>query len=452
MAVAILLKIERHRQFANETLDHMVEKASPRQLDRRLIYELVYGVLRYRETLDWRLNLVADRPMARLPLQVAMILRLGAYQILYLDRIPPSASVNESVNLSRSIRGRDWTGFVNGILRNLLRQSTPPWPNPSDNLVLYLSIRYSCPTWMVERWLSTFGPGKTESLCQATLNVPPITLRTNTIRCTREQLVTRLNDEGYEVQNTLVSPVGVVLQKCGKLSDLQALQDGWCYIEDEAAQLIPLLLDVKPDNRVLDVCAAPGGKTTQLSALMQNQGTVIALDQNPYRLRTLTANCHRLGVTNVSSFVADASRVLLHDDTTHPLNSALGLGFDGILCDVPCSGLGVLRRHPEGKWAKEPELMTRAKAKQLEILDHVCPLLRPGGVLVYSACSTEPEETYQVLATFCRQHPEFHRESVGPWIPPTGQPLIDQEGHLFTAGNPFDMDGFFAARLRKGNS
>ena len=452
VALAILQKIEHQRQFADEALDQLIEKASPSKLDRGLIFELVYGVLRYRETLDWRLNLVANRSMARLPIPVVMTLRLGAYQILYLDRIPPSAAVNESVNLSRSIRGRDWTGFVNGVLRNLLRQTTPPWPDPSGHLLRYLSIRYSCPQWLVERWLSFFGPAKTEWLCEATLKIPPITLRTNTLRCTREELATRLRGEGYEVRETLVSPVGLVLQKCGKLSDVKALQDGWCYIEDEAAQLVPLLLDVSPEQHILDVCAAPGGKTTHVAARMQNQGTIVALDQNPHRLCFLSSNCQRLGVTNVSRFLADASQELLRADNGSPFVSAMTQGFDGILCDAPCSGLGVLRRNPEGKWAKDKDVMTRAQARQLKILNQVGPLLRPGGVLVYSACSTEPEETYQVLATFCRQHPEFRHESVGPCIPPAGQSLIDQEGNLFTAFNPFDMDGFFAARLRKVGS
>lgn len=448
-ALAILQRIERHRQFADEALDQLIEKASPHPPDRRLIFELVYGVLRYRETLDWRLHLVADRPLSRVPLPVVMTLRLGAYQLLYLDRVPQSAAVNESVNLSRSIHGRDWTGFVNGVLRNLIRHPTPPWPDAAESLVLYLSIRYSCPQWMVQRWLSFFGPGRTELLCQNTLNIPPITLRTNTLRCSREELASRLRSDGYEVGETLVSPLGLVLRKCGKLSEVKALQDGWCYIEDEAAQLVPILLDVKPDHRVLDVCAAPGGKTTHLAAVMRNQGTLVALDRNPLRLRTLRSNCKRLGASNVSCFVADASQDLLRRVDSDSEFSTLSQGFDGILCDAPCSGFGVLRRHPEGKWAKEAEIVSRSQARQLALLDQVCQLLRPGGVLVYSACSTEPEETYQVLATFCRRHPEFRHESVGPWVPQAGQSLIDQEGNLFTAYNSFDMDGFFASRLRK---
>ena len=449
VALAILQKIERHRQFADEALDHLIEKASPNKSDRGLIFELVYGVLRYRETLDWRLNLVADRPMARVPVVVAMTLRLGGYQILYLDRIPTSAAVNESVNLARNIRGRDWTGFVNGILRNLARQPTPPWPDPSDNLVASLSVRYSCPSWMVERWLSSFGPSKTEDLCQATLRIPPMTLRTNTLKCTRQELLLRLRQEGYEVQETLISSIGLVLEKCGKVSDIRPLKEGWCYVEDEAAQLVPLILDAKPDHRVLDACAAPGGKTTCLAALMQNRGMIVALDRSPERLRFFTSNCKRLGTVNISSFVADSGEDSFQLAKQFPSLSVLRQGFDRILVDAPCSGLGVLRRHPEGKWAKEPELIHQAQAHQLRILDRMCELLRPGGVLVYSACSTEPEETYQVLSKFCHEHPEFLRESVEPWIPSSGRSLIDQEGNLFTPFNSFDMDGFFATRLKK---
>lgn len=457
-ALTILLKVHRQQPFADDVVDAILETAKIRELDRGLTFELVYGVLRHRETLDWRLNQFADRPMSRLPLTVAMIFRLGAYQLLYLDKIPPSAAVNESVKLAKTVGGRNWSGMMNAILRNIMRHPAPPWPDPSEDPVLAFSIRYSCPSWIVKRWLSAWGTHRTQTLCEATLQIPPLTLRTNTIHCSRDRLLSRLQSDGYEAQKTTVSSLGLILEKCGKLSDLGPLKDGWCYIEDEAAQLIPLLLDIKPDHQVLDVCAAPGGKTTHVSQLMGNQGQIIAVDRDPQRLNLLTSNYQRLGLTNITTLCADMGKDISTTSlatTTNTQHSSLAAtfrqGFDRILLDVPCSGLGVLRRHPEGKWVKGADLIDQIRILQGKILEHVSALLRPDGVLVYSACSTEKEETSHVVETFLDRHQEFYQDSIKPWLPQTAQTLIDESGNLMTSFNTVSMDGFFATRLIKGN-
>ena len=455
LALTILLKIHRQHVRADELIEDFLGDSQINKLDRGFIFELVYGVLRHRETLDWRLNVISDRPMSRLPLTIAMIFRLGAYQLLYLDKIPSSAAVNESVKLSKTVGGRNWSGVMNAVLRNLLSQPTPPWPDPQQDPIGALSIPYSCPSWLVQRWLDTWGFTRTEQLCQATLRIPPVTLRTNTVRCTRSDLLHRLRTEGYDCRETLVSPVGIVLEKCGNLSDLAPLQEGWCYIEDEAAQLIPLILDVKSHHEVLDVCAAPGGKTTHIAQLMQNQGCIVALDRNSQRLGVLATNYQRLGLTNISSHCADiTSDELDFSPTTTQAQSehktiSSRQSFDRILVDAPCSGLGILRRHPEGKWMKEADLIDQSQLLQREILESASQLLRPGGVLVYSACSTEPEETSHVISEFLDHHQEFHQESVRPWLPDLAQSLIYQERYLLTSFNSFSMDGFFAARLLK---
>jgi len=457
-ALTILLNIHRQQPFADDVVDSILESAKIRELDRGLIFELVYGVLRHRETLDWRLNQFADRPMSRLPLTVSMIFRLGAYQLLYLDKIPPSAAVNESVKLAKTIGGRNWSGMMNAVLRNIMRHPAPPWPDAEEDPVSAFSIRYSCPSWLVQRWLSDWGSQNVQALCKATLEIPPLTLRTNTISCSRDTLLNRLRSEGYEAQKTTISPHGLLLEKCGKLNDLGPLKDGWCYIEDEAAQLIPLLLDVKPDHHVLDVCAAPGGKTTHISQLMGNQGQIIAVDQDPQRLNLLTSNYQRLGLTNITPVCADMGKTipttsLVSSTKTQQrsLSTTFRQGFDRILLDVPCSGLGVLRRHPEGKWLKGPDLIEQIKILQGKILAHVSELLRPGGVLVYSACSTEREETRHILEMFLDQHQDFYQDSVKPWLPQAAQTLIDESASLMTSFNSVSMDGFFAARLIKKN-
>jgi len=455
IAAATLQAIERTRTFSDDVFDHITKDLVVSDRDRHLAFELVYGVLRHYLTLDWRLDQVSRKPMVRLPLTVATTLRVAAYQLLYLDRIPASAAVNEAVQLIRKQPGHNWSGFVNAVLRNLLRQPVPPMPDPAVDPTTALSIRYACPPWLVARWLQFFGFTHAEHLCQQSLGIPPLTVRTNSLRCSRSALLARFQSEGIVGQETAVSPVGLTLDKCGNPGELAALKDGWCYVEDEAAQLIPLLLDPQPGERVLDACAAPGGKTTHLAQLMKNQGTIVALDRHRGRLDRLVSNCARLGISIVQPFQYDLSENSgagqgNRSSTAHPALPALpAQPFDRILVDAPCSALGILRRHPEGKLLKGLSTIQQARTFQRQILDQICDLLRPGGILVYSACSIEPEETTEILSGFCQQHPEFHQEPVTPWVPATGQSLITDHGHLCTAFQAFNMDGFFACRLKK---
>lgn len=446
VALEALVAIERQSLPADETLDLSARRAGLDARDRGLAVELVYGVLRRRSTLDWRLDHVADRPMQRLPLIVATALRLGAYQLLYLDRIPPSAAVSESVALVKSPNrggGRRWDGFTNAVLRSLLREPAPAWPDPAQDPATALAVRYACPDWLTRRWVDHFGPGQAEALCQMTVAVPPLTLRVNALRVTREALLADLHHGGLGAAVTQVSPVGVTLEKCGSVSDLPSFRQGLFYVEDEAAQLVPFILDPRPGERVLDACAAPGGKATHLASLMQNQGEIVALDRSADRLQLLTENCRRLGVSIVNPQVAD---VLDHGVIG---KLAADRPFDRILLDAPCSSLGVLRRHPEGKWQKTSAALLTHQERQERLLAGVSRLLRPGGSLVYSTCSTEGEENEDVINHFLRQHAEFRREPVAAGLPPAARDLTNQEGDFSTRFNPFSMDGFFAARLRR---
>ena len=442
LALQTLMAVERQNCFADDAFAKFSAHANLPPEDQALAFELVYGVLRHRATLDWQLNAVATRPLHRLPAVVAAILRLGAYQMRYLDRIPVSAAVNESVKLAKGVKGRDWSGVVNGILRNLDRAKIE-WPDMAHDPVNGLSVTYSCPNWLTQRWIDRWGLETAEAMCRHTLTIPPLTLRTNTLRCSREQLEARLEEEGYKVSRTSVSPQGLILEKCGSLQALPVLQEGWCYVEDEAAQLVPLLLDVKPGQRVLDACAAPGGKCSHIAALMQNQGEIVATDPEPRRLKRLASNLDTLGITCVKTV-----------EISHEADRATSWfsgqeGFDRILVDAPCSGLGVLRRHPEAKWQKTASQLDRHGERQSGILERVAPYLRPGGVLVYSACSTEPEETTQVVSRFCQDHPEFCREPSARWLPPHAHSLTNSDGDFLTSGFRYNMDGFFAARLRR---
>lgn len=445
LALQTLVAVERQHCFAEQAFARLAAHANLTPEDQALAFELVYGVLRHRATLDWQLNAVASRPVHRLPAVVAAILRLGAYQMRYLDRIPVSAAVNESVKLAKGVKGRDWSGVVNGILRNVNRTEIE-WPDRAQDPMNGLSVTYSCPTWLTRRWIDRWGIETAEAMCRHTVTIPPLTLRTNTLRCSREQLETRLGAEGYTVSRTPVSPQGLILEKCGSLQALPVLQEGWCYVEDEAAQLVPLLLDVQPRQRVLDACAAPGGKCSHLAALMRNQGEIVATDPEPRRLKRLQANLDTLGVTCVET-VKIADKATFTSPTFHDTWGRTG--FDRILVDAPCSSLGVLRRHPEAKWQKTSSQLDRHAERQSDILEQVAPYLRPGGILVYSACSTEPEETTQIVSRFCQDHPEFCHESSARWLPPHAHSLTNPDGDFLTFGFRDNMDGFFAARLRR---
>ncbi|HWG97162.1 MAG TPA: 16S rRNA (cytosine(967)-C(5))-methyltransferase RsmB [Nitrospira sp.] len=453
VALSILLLSRRTDDAVDELIEQQTTSVSQLR-DRSLVMELVYGVLRRQETIDWRLDAVLSKPLHRLPVVVQVLLRLGAYQLLFLDRIPASAAVNETVRLTKSYvkqLRRDWSGLVNGVLRNLIRVPTPSFPDPAVYPARSLSVRYGIPEWLTERWLDRMGLEQAESACRAGGTIPSVTLRVNSNRLTREEFLQRLRQAGVTTYPTVVSSVGVVLEKSQDVTSLPGFQTGDFYVEDEAAQLIPPILDPQPGETVLDACAAPGGKTTHLAELMGDRGTIYAVDRRAPRLDLLQQNCRRLGIENILPIVGDVrkpsewSRVVARG-----LNLREGsLLFDRILVDAPCSGIGVLRRHPEAKWRKDSSAFARHQKLQAEILTSVAPSLRPGGVLVYSTCSTETEETEGVVRRFCETYPGWMRESVAPWLPTTALPFVTIYGALSTMGNECGMDGFYAARLRK---
>jgi 16S rRNA (cytosine967-C5)-methyltransferase len=405
--------------------------------------------LRRLATIDWRLEPVLDKPLLRLPVAVQMTLRLGTYQLLFLDRIPQSAAVNESVNLARAFAGtvgRDWSGLVNAVLRGLLRHPPHPWPSMDHDAAQALTVRYSVPGWLSRRWVERLGLASAEVACKEVSATPPLTLRVNRLITTREALLERFGQAGIAAKPTNVSPFGIQIEEGGTVPSLPGFHEGAFYVEDEAAQLIPPLLDPQPGDIALDACAAPGGKSTHLADLMQNKGTIYAVDRKGARLDLLRSNCQRLGVQNVVPIIGDIREPR---EWVSMIERAGEPSVDRILVDAPCSGLGVLRRHPEAKWRKDQQALPRHQALQCQILEAVAPCLRPGGVLVYSTCSTEPEENEDVIGRFCRAHAEFQRESVHPWLPTAAQRFVTEQGALSTMPNCFSMDGFYAARLRK---
>jgi 16S rRNA (cytosine967-C5)-methyltransferase len=435
-AAELLLRADASEAFAPVLLAELPPTLSPE--DRGLVHELFYGVLRHRSALDWRLAACSTRRWGTMAPAVQTILRLGAYQLLFLDRIPPHAAVHETVALAKVMAQEADVGFTNAVLRALERRKGElVVPSLLDRPVDHLTAEFSHPVWLVRRWLKRFGLQRTLALCRANNVIPPTALRVNTLRITRERLIDVLAKEGLVVEPCAVSPQGLLLAS-GAPAASRAFSQGWYYVQDEAAQLVGLAVAPRPGDRILDACAAPGGKAIHLAELMGDRGEIVAVDASEERLRLIGENCRRLGVASVRPVVADLTRS----------DVAASLGrFDRILVDAPCTALGVLRRHPEAKWHKTESLIGRLVATQRAILDAVAPLLKPGGVLVYATCSTEREENEERVEAFLRSHAGWATNDLRGVLPPVAAPLITAQGYLSTVGNAFNMDHFFAARL-----
>ncbi|MEJ2313558.1 MAG: 16S rRNA (cytosine(967)-C(5))-methyltransferase RsmB [Nitrospirota bacterium] len=400
--------------------------------DRSFLMESAYGVVRHRDSLDWALDRFLRRPSA-IRGRTRNNLRLGAYQILHM-RVPDWAAVNEAVELEAR-----HPSLVNAVLRNVIRKKqtingeleamralAESEAAAAAERVLAIATLTSHPRWLVRRWLKRFGAPGALALCDANNRIPPLTIRTNTLRTTRENLLEDLRNAGLSLQPTELSPEGLRHAGTLPIEDIREFLDR-AYVQDEAAQLVSHLLGPKPGERVLDACAAPGGKTTHMAQLMKNRGKIVAVDISEKRLDTLRSNASALGISIIETVQGDMT--------------ALGnIGpFDRVLVDAPCSSLGVIRRNPDVKYRHRAGDLRKFGAKQLAIFDAASGCLKPGGTLVYCTCSTEPEEGEHVVGQFLKTSPDFINIDDVPF----------GEEFMRTYPHRHDMDGFFGARLKR---
>jgi 16S rRNA (cytosine967-C5)-methyltransferase len=438
-AFDILLRIEKERSFADILIDHELAKGVIQGADRGLLTELVYGVLRRQGTLDHIMGQFSKQRPEKLELFVRLLLRLGLYQSFFLDRIPVSAAVNETVKLAKELSPRA-AGFVNAVLRNADRgRDGITYPDPATAPVDYLAARYSHPSWLAARWCEQLGFETAEALAAAMAEPPPFTIRANRLRVTREELMERLGREGVSSTPTSWSPDGLRLNQSGAISRLPSFRDGLFTVQDESSQLAPLFLDPQPGERILDACAAPGGKSTQVAQLIGDSGEIFACDVSHKKLRMIKETCDRLGIRSVRTFTMDA---------TAPSQAIRDVSFQRILVDAPCSGLGVIRRNPEGKWWKSADDVAHLAVTQRAILENLSEYLEPGGTLLYATCSTTLEENERVVDAFLAGHPEFVAEDLRTLFP-SFAPLFTERGFFRSWPHRDGMDGFFAARLKK---
>jgi 16S rRNA (cytosine967-C5)-methyltransferase len=409
-------------------------------LDRAFLTELTYGVLRWRGRLDWIIHHFANIPLEKIEPAMLNTLRLGLYQIFFLTKTPASAAVNESVELAKKIRGKGGGGFVNAILRSAIRQKeTIPYPDERQDPALHVAITQSHPVWLVQRWIKELGVEETVKICVANNRIPALTLRTNTLKIRREDLIEKLTEKGFISAATPFSDDGVLLKKGLPVSELPFLKEGLFVIQDEASQLITHILDPKPGEKVLDACAAPGGKTTHIAQKMENLGEIYAFDLRQEKLKQIEEGCKRQGIKIVRAAIGDAVNNLAVPGE---------IKFDRVLADVPCSGFGTLRRNPDLKWRREKEDLKRLSQLQRSILNNLSGYVSEGGVLVYSTCTVFHEENEDVVEGFLSEHRAFKLDSLVKVLPEKCHVFI-KRGYFKTFPPADELDGFFAARLRK---
>lgn len=407
-------------------------------LDRAFITELSYGTLRWRGRLDWTIQQFSHIPFEKIELGILNTLRLGLYQILFLSKVPVSASVNESVKLAKKIRSEGGASFVNAVLRSVLRKKEAlVYPDGKKEPDLYLSVVQSHPLWLIKRWINEMGVERTKEICLFNNEISPLTLRVNTLKIKREDLIEKFKRKGLNPSPTVYAEEGIVLEEPPPVSELPYHQKGFYVIQEEASQLVTSILDPKPEEIILDACAGPGGKTTHIAQRMGNRGSIYALDLNRGKLNSLINRCHELGIKIVKTIRGDA---------THPPPMVETMRFDRVLADVPCSGFGTLRRNPDLKWKRKEEDIQRLSILQSDILRGLAPLVKEGGILIYSTCTVFNEENEKVIERFLKENPQFHLAPVLNVLPDRCHSLI-QNGYFKTFPPKDKMDGFFVTRM-----
>lgn len=454
-ALAALLEVERSGLSAKEALEAQFRRQAMGDADRALATALTYGVARERRALDEALKPFSRRPLDRLDPVVRAILRLAVYQLRSLDRVPPHAAVHEAVEQAKRHAPRGSEGYVNAVLRSVLRAAGSPGeavdagaapagagatrPSREVDAARRLAATHSFPLWIVERWLSRYGTTETEAMLRAANEAPVVTLRVNRRRATVAQVRESLEREGVEVEPARLFPDDALrARRTRGLARLEAFRRGWIQAQDESSMVAVAALDPRPGQLVLDIAAAPGGKACHIAERMDDRGRVIANDSDPSRAEHIRENARRLGLASIEVATVDARR----------LPERFAGAADRVLADVPCTGLGVLHRRPEARWRKRPDDPRALSGLQYELAAAGAACLRPGGVMVYSTCTTEPEENEQVVARLLAERDDLALDDLRPHLPPSlrGEPSAAR-GWLQLWPHRHGVDGFFIARL-----
>ena len=443
LALTALNNRENIPGFQERTLEGAFD-GNPRldQRDRAFSLHLVQGVLRWQIRIDWIIKQSIRFPFANIELPILNILRLAVYQIFYLDRVPESAAVNEAVKQAGKLPKKNLRGVVNGILRNICRKkSEMVFPDADRDPALYLTITYAYPMWLVKRWIREYGVGEAEKMLRAGNDIPRLFIRTNTLGTTREKLLEILREEGIDCSLDPCCPEGIEITRLnGPLHKLQAFHQGLFQVQSRPAQICSHLLFPESGESVLDVCAGFGGKSTHMAALMKDRGFILGVDTNRERIQGLMHSAGRLGIGTIKPIIADATR---------PLHRLLKRPFQKVLVDAPCSGLGVISRHPDIKLVKTGKDIERLADLQQSLLNRAVEILEPEGKLLYVTCTVSKEENENNVERFLRRNSTMALVDLRKCAPGWALDLVDGNGFFRTLPHIHGMEGFFGALFRK---
>jgi 16S rRNA (cytosine967-C5)-methyltransferase len=434
IALNILYDVEVKGAFADTAVSSSAGDLRLSSVDRRFIQELVFGTTKMRRRLDFVLEQFLERKAEDLTPWIRNVLRMGIYQIDFLQKVPPSAAVNESVKLAKRFGHKGTVALVNAVLRNYLRdKGRVSFPSRETNPVQNIALFYSFPDWMVEEWMILFGEEDTVRLCEEFNRKPHISCRLNSLKTDPDRLEQELEATVVKFKMGRYLDNYITLESRIDLDRFAPLREGLVYIQDESAGLPVKLLDPQPGERLLDLCAAPGGKATHMAELMRDQGLIVAVDLGFGKLKTLSENCRRLEARSVIPCCGDARNF-----SCHPL--------DRVLVDAPCTALGTLGGNPDARWRKQKEDPARLHALQTEILLNAAGLVKRGGVLVYSTCTLTAEENEQVIEEFLVRHPDFRLADASDFVP---SDVVDDRGMIRTLPHVHKIDGAFACRMER---
>ncbi len=443
------------RALAYQTLLHLEQKATHpdrmirallarhsllEERERALLTELVYGVLRWQGRLDWHMDALSRTRPGKIAPGIRVLLRIALYQIFFLDRVPPHAAVNEAVKTAKASFPKHLAGFVNGILREALRREGRwDWPSRESHPAEYLSVTTSHPLWFTRRSLQEVGWEETLAFCRASNEVAPLVVRVNPLCATEEEVLRELGQEGVHGELSLVLKGALRIRGLRQdLTGLKVFRKGWIQAQDEASQMISRLLSPQPGERVLDLCAGFGGKSTHLAQLMANEGEIVAVDDAAWKLESLRENAERQGVRIIAPLARDVLELTPEETGT----------FDRVLLDAPCSGFGALRRKPDIKWRRHPKDPYRFSQLQQQLLQRASAFVRKGGVLVYATCTVFREENEGVVEGFTRENARFQLEDAALFLEDRCRGFT-RAFFLETRPHHHDVDGFFGGRWKR---
>ena len=432
-ALRVLVSCRTNGAWADAALKAQLSRDGLSGPDAALCSRIVYGVMQNRMLLDHYIGAYCSQKPDHLQLPLLDILRIGAYQILYLDKIPDSAAVNESVELAKMNKRGQAAGLVNAVLRKISKNKDDLPAIPDKDAERYLSIRYSHPKWLVKRLVNLLGREEAEAFMAADNGVSPMTIQVNPLKTTQEALMEELSQQGVTAKPHAWVPGCLELSGTGDLTALSAFREGKFMVQDGAARLVSLIADVKPGQKVLDVCAAPGGKSFSSAFAMEDNGKITSCDLHENKLKRIYEGGERLGLTCIETVTADGRDHRADWDGK----------FDTVLVDAPCSGLGIIRKKPDTRYKKADELFT-LPVIQAAILENAARYVRPGGTLVYSTCTILPEENEQVTDAFLAEHPDFTKDA---FVLP--DPVGKTDGSLTLWPQRHETDGFYICRMKR---